>query len=63
MNYQEIQKLFGTPLQQVPRPHIPYKLKTSHLLWGGVLISLSVIGLVKVVQFINDLFDSDPKKK
>ena len=41
MNYSKIDELFGTPLNQVPRPHKPFQIKPLHvalLLVGGVLL-------------------------
>ncbi len=41
MNYKTIDELFGTPLNQVPRPHKPFQVKPWHVavvLVAGVLI-------------------------
>lgn len=44
MYYQEVQKLFGTPLAQVPKPHIPFKLKRWHWIAGIVVTGLTLYG-------------------
>jgi hypothetical protein len=62
MNYQEIQNLFGTPLQHVPKPKLPYKLKTSHVLFGGVALTLMVLGVIKAREYITYYFSNDSKK-
>ena len=41
MNYSKIDELFGTPLNQVPRPHKPFQVKPWHVavvLVAGVLV-------------------------
>jgi hypothetical protein len=63
MNYQEIQKLFGEPLQHVPKPRVPYKLKTWHIIIGGAAISLMVLGGIKLHEYIDDFFHKEPKKR
>jgi len=37
INYTQINELFGAPLNTVPKPTVPFKLKTWHVV-GGVLI-------------------------
>lgn len=41
----EIQKLFGTPLMQVPLSNTPAKLKTWQLIGGAVILGLAAYGL------------------
>lgn len=41
MNYSEIQNLFGTPLSQVPKPNLPFKWKTWHII--GVLVISGIV--------------------
>lgn len=43
-NYQQIDALFGAPLNTVPKPQVPFKLKTWHVVGGIVLISLCAYG-------------------
>ncbi len=41
MNYSKIDELFGTPLNQVPKPHKPFQVKPWHVavvLVAGVLV-------------------------
>ena len=37
LNYTTIENLFGTPLNQVPRPHKPFQLKPWHAVAGLVV--------------------------
>ena len=57
LNYKEIDKLFGTPLNHIPKPHVPYQFKMWHLI--GVAIGVYVIykGVIKIKE---DIF-SDKK--
>lgn len=51
--YPDIDKLFGTPINDVPRPKIPFKPKTWHYVAGIALAGLAVYGgytLVKKVK-------------
>jgi len=42
MNYQQIEKLFGAPLNGVLKPHVPFQMQTWHYVVGG--IGLVLIG-------------------
>ena len=44
MTYPEILKLFGAPLSQVPKPHVPFKLKTWHVIAGAAIVGLTLYG-------------------
>jgi hypothetical protein len=37
LNYSTIENLFGTPLNQVPRPHKPFQIKPWHVAAGLVV--------------------------
>ncbi len=63
MNYTDVQKLFGTPLQHVPKPHIPYKPKTSHWIFGIVGVTFMVIGMVHSYKFVASSFNYYSKKE
>jgi hypothetical protein len=40
MKYPEIQNLFGTPLSHLPKPNLPFKLKTWHI--PVILLTLGI---------------------
>lgn len=44
MYYTEIQKLFGTPLMQIPLPNAPFKMKTWQLIAGATILGLAAYG-------------------
>ena len=52
LNYKEIDKLFGTPLNHIPKPNIPYQFKMWLLI--GVAIGVYVIykGVIKIKEDI-----------
>lgn len=55
LNYKNIDDLFGTPLNQVPRPHKPYQLKMWHVAAGLVGVFFIYKGFVKVKEdFLKD---------
>ena len=51
-SYIEIDRLFGTPLNQVPKPKVPFKIKTWHIITVGALAIAAVYG---VYTFCNDV--------
>jgi hypothetical protein len=53
MNYKKIDELFGAPLNQVIKPHIPYKFKMIHAFVGVAVLILVVKGVQKLNE---DLF-------
>ena len=59
MNYSKIDELFGTPLNQVPRPHKPFQVKPLHVVLGLGLIFLAFKGLEKLNE---DLFKGNKNK-
>jgi hypothetical protein len=61
LNYNNINDLFGAPLNTVGRPNVPFKLKTWHVV-GGLVIAYV---LYKGVKAINEDYRSflTPKLK
>ena len=59
MNYKTIDELFGAPLNQVIRPHIPYKFKVIHAVVGIGIVYLAIKGLQKLNE---DLFKGNKNK-
>jgi len=43
-NYQQIDALFGAPLNTVPKPNLPYKLKTWHVVGGIIVLGVLAYG-------------------
>jgi hypothetical protein len=43
-NYQQIDALFGAPLNTVPTPRVPYKLKTWHVVGGVIVLGVLAYG-------------------
>ncbi len=55
LNYSEIENLFGTPLNFVPRPNKPFQLKPWHVAVGLVAGILIYKGCQKVKEdFLNN---------
>ncbi|MBL7921158.1 MAG: hypothetical protein JNJ40_12645 [Bacteroidia bacterium] len=54
ITYPQIQKIYGTPLEHLSRPHQPFKLKTGHYIAGGIIISLAIFGAYKIVSDFRD---------
>jgi len=52
LNYKEIDKLFGSPLNHIPKPHVPYQFKMWHLI--GLVIGVYIIykGVIKIKEDI-----------
>ena len=44
VNYQQITELYGSPLNTVPKPNVPFKLKTWHVIGGIVVLSILAYG-------------------
>jgi hypothetical protein len=61
LNYQEVDALFGAPLNTVPKPQVPFKLKTWHIVGGIVVIGLVSYGLYSLYQ--DYIADNDPEKE
>ena len=63
-NYQDIDKYFGTPLDSVPTPRVPFKLKPWHVIFGTTAILLMGYGAKKFCEGnINDHFTLKDKRK
>ncbi len=60
-DYRVIQELFGTPLKDVPKPQIPFKLKPWHVV-GGLILGYVIYRGVKVIIH-EDLKRFGPKIK
>ena len=40
ITYNQIDKLFGTPLNVVPKPQVPFQMQTWHWVVGGIVVGL-----------------------
>lgn len=58
-DYSKIQELFGAPLNIVPKPQTPFKLKTWHLV-GGLIVGYIIYRGIKVIIH-EDLKRFEPK--
>lgn len=63
ITYPEIQKLYGTPLDHVARPHQPFKLSTTHYIVGGVIICLAAYGAYCIVKNVTTKLEGKPEFK
>jgi hypothetical protein len=59
LNYNDIDQLFGTPLNQVPRPQKPYQFK----MWHAAVGLVGVILIYKGFQKVKEDFLKDKKNK
>jgi len=59
LNYKIIDALYGADLSSVIKPHIPYKLKASHVLIGLVVVGLASYGGYVLCQKIRNRFDDN----
>lgn len=57
ITFPEVEKLYGTPLDHVARPHQPFKLTTTHYIVGGVVICLAAYGAYCIIKDVKDKFD------
>ena len=48
LTYQNIDAMFGTPLNHVPKPSTPYQFKTWHAVVGVAVLILVVKGAQKI---------------
>jgi hypothetical protein len=60
-DYGKIQELFGAPLNTVPKPQVPFKLKPWHVI-GGIVLGYVIYRGVKVIIH-EDLKKFRPKIK
>jgi hypothetical protein len=49
LNYNNINDLFGAPLNTVGRPNVPFKLKTWHVV-GGLVVAYVLYKGVKAIK-------------
>jgi hypothetical protein len=59
MFYPELQKYYGTPISQLPRPNIPFRLKTEHYVIGAAILCLAAYGAYRIYK---DNFDPERNK-
>ncbi len=52
--FPDIEKLFGTPINNVPKPKIPFKAKTWHYVAGAAVIGLAIYGGYTIITKIKE---------
>ena len=52
ITYPEIIELYGTPISKIPTPQLPFKIKSSHIIIGVIVLGLAGYGLYKLTQSI-----------
>lgn len=65
-SYVEIDRLFGTPLNQVPKPKVPFKIKTWHILTAAGVLVAAAYGVYTFCNDVKSKFtrkDSDDSNK
>ena len=55
LNYNDIQRLFGAPLSNLPRPNAPYQFK----LWHGV--AFLVVGYFTYKGIVRSIEEKSPR--
>jgi hypothetical protein len=60
-NYDQINELFGTPLDVVQKPVTPFKVKTWHIVGGIIVLGLCSYGLHQFYK--NHLSANKPRKR
>jgi hypothetical protein len=60
LNYQQIEALYGAPLNTVPRPKTPFRIKTWHVIAIGVGVFVLYKGIRKISE---DYFTIKSNKK
>ena len=63
INYQQITELFGTPLNTVPKPNVPFKFKPWHFAVMGIGAFLVYKGVQKVREDYFSKFKKSEDKK
>ena len=61
MTYQDVDRLFGTPLLHAPKPQVPFQIKKWHFLVGGIAIVLIGYGVYALHRDIKKKFATDEK--
>lgn len=62
LNYQQIDALFGAPLNTVPKPLTPFKLTPLHVVGGIVLAYVLYKGIKQIRIELSREFTSKIKK-
>jgi hypothetical protein len=62
-SYVEIDRLFGTPLNQMPKPNIPFKVKPWHWVAGLGVVTLAIYGAYRACNDVKSAFTKSDKKK
>ena len=63
MTYPEIHKFFGTPLSQVPKPNVPFKLKMHHVVICFIVLTVIGYGLYSLNRDFTKYINSQKQKK
>lgn len=61
LNYQQIDALFGAPLNTIPKPQTPFKLTTWHVV-GGIIVGYVLYkGIKQISKELAEEFNSKIK--
>lgn len=63
MNYPEIEKLFGSPLHEVPIPRLPFLSPKSKKVVITVGIVLAAFGVYAIIKGVKSYFEESNKGK
>ena len=63
LNYTKIDELFGAPLDTVGIPHVPFKLKTWHVVGGLLVTGLAIYGGYCVYKNLEEKLYPEGKAK
>lgn len=55
-SYVDIDRLFGTPLSQLPKPKIPFKIKPWHYVAGAIVVCAAGYGLYTIYNDMKSKF-------
>ncbi len=50
LDYNNIEKLFGAPLNSVARPTVPFKIQMWHIIVGLGVLALATYGSYKIYE-------------
>ena len=50
LDYNQIEKLFGVPLNTVPKPNIPFKFTTTNVVVGGLILIIFGFGVKALID-------------
>jgi len=62
MNIQDVQKYFGTPLNRVPKPKMPFGSKDYQVIIAIVVVGFAVVGAIAITGKISNHFKRKDKK-